>query len=653
MDKIFGENGILSNIHQKFEIRHEQSQMAEFILESLYCQNNGLVEAGTGVGKTLAYLVPAIFFCITNNKRLAITTETKALQKQLVDKDLPLVKRIITNYLEKDFSYSIALGSSNYPCRKRFELLLSAGNFLKKDVLIVKALKERFSMGSIFTHFDIIVPKRIWTEISRDAEACNHFHCPFSAMCVFQKARREWTNSTVLVMNHYLFFSNLMMGKSYLPKFDVVIFDEAHSIEGIATDQLGFDVNYNQVMDIISRFYKKDRKSNIISRISKVLLRKRAIKKIEEIKTKASFFFEKLRGMFGPNQYTLRLAGSLSFGKDLIESLKEFFLILVAIEDEIEEENRRIEFDIIRGRLFHCLQNIEATVNMQNSNFVYWIERNEYELLGNIHIKGGPIDISEIMLNEVNSFYDTCLYVSATLAIKNEFSFTAKRLGVHDYKSLLLNSPFNYKEQVILYLSKEIGEPKNPFYIERASRISNEIIKIVGGNCLLLFTSYKMMNDVKNRLLKLIDSSIYAQGDYSTTEAIEKYINDNGSILMGTHSFWQGLDLPGDLLRGLILMRLPFSVPDFPPVQAMIERLTEEGLNPFYSYQVPSAIIKFKQGFGRLIRSSEDKGIVAVLDSRILIKNYGRFFINSLPECRSVDSIEALKLVCVEENYTF
>ncbi|MFH0974265.1 MAG: helicase C-terminal domain-containing protein [Spirochaetota bacterium] len=643
MNDIFGENGHLSRVHANFEFRKEQLQMAEFIMERLLDNENALIEAGTGIGKTLAYLIPAILYSLDNKKIVAISTETKALQKQLVDKDILLAKKVIKEYAGKDFKHSLCLGSSNYPCRKRFEALILKGAFEPGDEEAIDILKGCFTGKDIISRFNISVPNRLWNEVCRESEACNTHRCPFTSSCVYLRAKRDWASSNLLVMNHYLFFSNISAGKAYLPKFDLVIFDEAHSIEEIASDQLGFEESYDRMIEVLQSLYKKTRKGGIVRRISNDKNRKEAVEAVNAISKELNIFFEKLRDLFGNKQNSFRFKETLSFGDVLIKHLKDILAIFDKVEDDFSEDAENIEFEIARGKMFSFMQNIDSLMYLKNSNFVYWIERDSEEMIGDIHLLGKPVDVSKSMYDEINSFYDSSIFVSAALTAKKEFSFIADRLGIFNYKPLLLTSPFDYKNHVLLYLEKASANPDDPRYMDHAAEISAKIIDLAGGNCLMLFTSYKMLETVRRKLAPLVKRAIYAQGDFSATETVERYINDDGSILMGTHSFWQGIDLPGDLLRGVIMMRLPFSVPDRPITQARIERLEQAGLNPFASYQIPSAVIKFKQGFGRLIRSKEDRGIVAVLDPRILSKGYGKLFLESLPECRMVYTFDELK----------
>lgn len=651
MIDIFGSEGLLKEIHAGFEFRREQLEMAEFVLERICEGENGMVEAGTGVGKTLAYLIPAILYCMENDRKLAVSTETKALQKQIIDKDIELAREVLKAYTGRDFRFELCLGSSNYPCRKRLETLISRGRLSKGDIGKIEKLQGLLESGRIFSRFDIRINNRLWNRIYREPEICNYYGCPYSTRCVFQRAKKKWSEADVLIMNHYLFFTNIITGRTYLPPFDIVIFDEAHSVEDIASVQFGFDLSYSKIMEVFTALYRKNRRNNIISSISRAGTRKRAIASLNRISAQLNSFFENLREKYLSQKSSVRLVAGIDFGDELIEEMKAFLTLLQGAEEFIDNEHAKMEFDILRGKLFVYLQCLISAVFLEREHHVYWVDRTEDELIGDIHLKGQPIDIADTMWQEINSFYKSNLYFSATLTVSGDFSYFEKRLGIARHKSLLLSSPFDYS-RVVLFLSKDGTDPASELYVDSVSRLSADIISYLEGNCLLLFTSYRMLNEVRERLADLIDLPIYAQGQFSADEVLDRYIEDDGSVLMGTHSFWQGIDLPGDLLRGVCLMRLPFSVPDRPDVEAKMERLEQQGLNPFYHYQIPNAIIRFRQGFGRLIRGSRDRGIIAVLDARIMTRSYGKIFMQSIPECRNVFSIDELKSAMDQVNMT-
>ena len=643
MVKIFGPQGYLESSLANFEHRDEQAQMADFIFERLVENQNGLAEAGTGTGKTLAYLIPSLLFAKENNKKITVTTETKALQKQLLENDLPIVKNLLDRFYNHTFSYSLCLGSSNYPCRKRFELTVKKGLFPKKDISKINYLITLFNDKKVFTRFDVIMSNSLWSTINRDPDACNSFRCPYASRCQFQNARREWEESDILIMNHYLYFTNIASGKAYLPQTDITIFDEAHSVENIASVQLGFNLGYNQLLEIIDRFYRKKRRNNLISNITSTAVTRKCIKAINEIQQEASVFFEEVREYFKKNDFTIRLRKPLPHGGELIKKLKDLLLFLNDCEGDFEDEYLHIEFDIARSNLFQYTENLVSFVYQNYDTFVYWIERSDKDLLGDILLKGQPIDISEIMKKEIIEHFDSSIFISATLSIGEDFSFIVKRLGIENYFESIFHSSFDYQSQMVLYIEKSLADPNNKNYNKQSAEIAASIIKELNGNCLMLFTSYKSLKEIKALLQNSINHKIYSQDEFPTNEAMEKFINHDNSVLMGTHSYWQGIDLPGDLLRGVILMRLPFAVPDSPPVQAKIERITDQGLNAFYSFQLPEAAIRFKQGFGRLIRTGNDRGIVALLDSRVFSKSYGKFFLKTLPNCKSVYSFEEMK----------
>lgn len=647
-DIIFGPDGKLSKHLVPFEYRKEQIEMARFISDRLSSNEHGVIEAGTGTGKTIAYLVPAILYAIDNEKVLAVSTETKALQNQLISKDIPLA-RLVLNEIGYSFSFSVCYGSSNYACRRRFEALMSTGSFSSEDTTSIESIHPLFNSRSSFNRFDVRCATSFWNKIYREPDICIGRECAFFNTCAFQKARKEWASSNLLVMNHHLFFTNLAMAKTLLPQIDIVIFDEAHSLEQIGSSQLGFEVSRERFNTLFDQFQHHRSKKGILSSLGDTAFQKKVLSLLSDITETSSNFFSNIESSFPSKQYKLLshpptgtelLAGKLY---DLVEQCRNAM-------NTLDTEPVRIEIETILGKVFMVYQGLFALCNKDVKNMVCWVERNSFDKTDDIVLTGQPVLISEIMRREVISEYESVFFVSATLTANGSFSFIEEALGIERHKSLLLPSPFDYKNNVVLYVGKEVGRPDSPRYLQDVAEISSEIISILGGRCMILFTSYRMLREVRDILESMIENTLLCQGDLPFQQLLDRYTNIENAVLLGTHSFWQGIDLPGDLLKGVIITKLPFAVPDYPPVFVKSQQCAESGKNPFYSIHVPEAIVRFKQGFGRLIRRSSDKGIIGILDSRVSRSSYGRLFINSIPQCSLADTTRDISRLWLSIN---
>ncbi len=655
MREYFGVDGILSKTINEFEFRDEQLHMAEFVHELITENRCGIIEAGTGVGKTLAYLIPSIIESVENNKKLAISTETRALQLQLFEKDIPIAHEILSTK-GIPFKYSLCLGSANYVCYNRFIVLVNRGFFQKKDIPYIDQLTELFNSNKSFTRFDTDIPNYIWNLILRESDSCSNYKCQYNRSCPFQNAKREWVDSNVLIMNHHLFFTNISSEKTYLPLFDIVIFDEAHSVDDICSEQIGFHIMENDFNEIIKTSFINNIQSPFLNEIHDDNLINNTRLIIQAVSEELNKYFSFLKRIIRENSSYRFYEPSPDGTHSLINDLNQLILLLDTVSHKIKNDVLSIEFDIVRSKIFEISENIKSFVYHMRENFVYWMEKYEPGYDGSLVLKGQPLDVSELLKVSVNSFYDSILYTSATLSINKSFNYICDRLGIDDKYTLLLNSPFNYYKQALLYMPKSNIEPTDNSYIDYVSEEIVVLSEMLNGNCLVLFTSYKAMLTVHDKLKLLCERKMHVQGDAPASVVLNNYIHDEGSLLLGTSSFWQGIDLAGDLLRGVIITRLPFNVPDRPYIQARADMFTLQGLNSFYSYHVPEAILKFKQGFGRLIRSSKDKGVIAVLDSRISNKAYGKLFIKSIPNCKIINSRNYLfssienYVTCVNRN---
>jgi ATP-dependent DNA helicase DinG len=637
MDDIFGSEGCLSGILPFFEYRRQQDEMASFVEHSISSGGVVFVEAGTGTGKTVAYLIPALLYCLREGKILAVSTETKTLQKQLVDKDLPLVHKVVSEHYGIDFRYSVCFGSANYPCRKRFELMVGRGGFLFEEKDGIDGIAELFERGETFTRYDVDVSPGVWKEIERDSDMCGGYDCAFGKVCAFQRARREWFSSQLLVMNHYLFFSNVAAGKTYLPRFDAVIFDEAHSVEQIAARQLGFNLSYRLLLDILERYHHRNKKM-LLPKIGTKSVQDEARALFFEIEKEGRAYFEQARKMTDDRKRSFRLKDPYEDGSDLLELIERFIEVVSSAEDDFCDEPEKSEYEAARSK-FSAFKNALVTVTRKKqSDMVVWIDREDSMMATTIC--GTPVDAGPLMETEIYSFYEYTAFVSATLSVNGDFSFIQERLGAKDADCVSFDSPFDYATRVLLYLPDDLPSPQETGFTDALVERCARLVRACEGNCLILFTSYEMLKDAVPKLRSLVDNEIFSQGESDAVKSVADYCSTPGAVLAGTHSFWQGLDLPGDLVKCVIITKLPFPVPDRPEIEARTEVLAKKGVNPFNGFHVPTAVIQFKQGFGRLMRRHTDRGVVAVLDNRLMTKGYGKTFLKSVPECVTSSSLK-------------
>lgn len=685
----------------KYERREEQLEMLESVTTSFNDNLVSLVEAGTGTGKTLSYLVPAVNWALKNEERVVISTNTINLQEQLIDKDIPL----LYGAFDDDFNYSLVKGMRNYLCLLRTETI-QEGLFEMADEDEVGSIDDILEWAKVtedgsLSDLSFTPPDSVWEKVSAESDSCLRARCPYYSKCFFYKSRREIASSQLLIVNHHLLFSDLAIKSAsessdagILPPFKRVIFDEAHHLNDAATSHFGMRATKFGILRVLRRLKRKGKggqgkgliyyTASLATKLVK-MYRKGVVndllKKVEDLlSTKVDTLEQYVGDSFdalytlclgaiqekenGKEEINLRITDEIlrlegwenidkKFSilrirlKELHEEIKAITDILIDYEVESDIAKLIVEFKGVGNKLDYYSDVISTFLSTEDDGFVRWVEGR----MGRGGILSGlglsPLDISPTLKERLYSKCDTVVMTSATMAVNKDFRFLKSGLGLEDEQrvyDLILPSPFNYEEQLLLTIPDDIPEPGNVGYTEAISGLIRDAVKASKGNALILFTSYTLLETVyRNIHEELEDEGILAlkQGAFPRARLLDKFRIEDNSVLFATDSFWEGVDVPGDALKLVIITRLPFRVPTEPIIEARVEYMENQGLNSFTDYSVPVAVLKFKQGFGRLIRTKTDKGAVLVLDKRLISKFYGKYFLNSLPKCtRLVDSSE-------------
>lgn len=684
----FEPNGSLSRGLTRYEYREQQMEMVRSIVYGFNSRRHLLVEAGTGTGKSMAYLVPAIYWAVTNEEKVVVSTNTINLQEQLFYKDIPLLQKTLTPLLPREFRTVLVKGRKNYICLRKLNYINQGYEELEPDekrvMEEINYLVSKEEIGSR-SEFPFQPSYELWEKVAAEAETCLRSKCPHYRGCFLQLARKEAAGADVLIVNHHLLFADLSVRKergdgevAVLPKYRHLILDEAHNLEHVATEYLGYQINRYGFMYFLQHMYSTkghNRQHGLLLGIRDALTKAKISKEQKDstlglidleiipvflkVQDFGHHFFNQIAEFFRHQENTtenkLRLTRETAndslwqelvcpAADDLQGTMNQLGRKLGALYDEIEEMKSLPDHDShlveLEGRLMQLQRMMKAIgfiISQDDDNYVYWVEvfyrKNELSCT----IQAAPLDIASEVRENLVEVLDTIVFTSATLAVDGRFDYFRENLGLNHERvdELLVGSPFNYAEQAMVAVVRDVSAPNMTAYTREVQACLQELLEVMRGRTLVLFTSYRALNTFYEGLKEPLEAKgilIYKQGDSSRQQIIQNFKEGDRGVIFGTASFWEGIDIQGEDLSCVVIMKLPFQVPSEPVVEARVERMEAAGKDSFSKFMLPNAVIKFKQGFGRLVRSKEDRGVVVVFDPRIYTKSYGKVFLRSLPQ---------------------
>jgi ATP-dependent DNA helicase DinG len=664
MEEVFGPDGLIAGHHPNYEYRPGQIEMAEEVHRTLSEGGVTLIEAGTGTGKTLAYLIPAL----ASGRRVLVSTATRALQEQLYQKDIPFLRHIVP----REFKAVCMKGRSNYVClyrlKKATETPILEGLDEVDSFEEIRKWAARSETGDRTELTDLPESLSFWPQIDARADTCLGQKCPDFDECFITRMRREALEADVVIINHHLFCADLALRNgdygSVLPDYTTVIFDEAHELEDVATEYFGVSVSNFRINDLIQDAHKLD--------LTDAAQSAELTKALARLSQRSDVFWLTFRGdhdaagsqgsgyRTSGNRGHRRRSGSgdsldavryelsesqfvrgVQDGDESMTAAGEAYLALSTALDRVVStlevvHDAPVELDNIVRRARNLKFELEFVVNCGESNYVYWVEKRGR----GVFLHATPIDVSDILDESLFNKVHSAVLTSATLTAGRSFDFIRSRLGIRHSRQLIVDSHFDFEEQAVLYLPRRMPDPRDRQFLDVSVDEIVKILNATSGRAFVLFTSVASMRETCDRVRPLIDFPVLIQGEASKAGLLERFRRMDGAVLFATSSFWQGVDVQGDALSCVIISKLPFAVPTDPVVAARQKAIDDNGGNSFYEYSVPQAAITLKQGLGRLIRSTSDRGVLSILDPRIRTKAYGRFFLQSIPRCRVTDRIE-------------
>ncbi|MFZ0734447.1 MAG: ATP-dependent DNA helicase [Candidatus Sulfotelmatobacter sp.] len=664
--QFFAPGGVLSRTHPAYEFRKGQLQMAQAVEQALEEKRHLIVEAGTGTGKTLAYLVPVI----RSGKRVIISTGTKNLQEQLFYKDVPFLEQALFGGAESRLSVCYMKGRNNYLCRKKLydltdQPVLSGFDEIEQYRAIA-AWEKQTSTGDRAELAELPEASLLWHKLDARADACTGQKCSQWECCFITEMRRRAVESDIIIVNHHLFFADLAIklqaegapDAGILPEAAAVIFDEAHELEDVAGNYFGISVSNLRVEDLARDVERAMQHNHAMSASLSGAL--------GNMRDRSQLFFSVLPPGNGRFAFDTRRE-FLEENGDEFTALNQALTRLAGELEALPQKPEEV-FNFVR-RANEIQVQLGFALESEDPNTVFWIERRGGRIAGrgsqgiggsesqtknspgqvgfrsreNVFLQATPIDVGPILRECLWSKLECAVLTSATLAVGGGFEYIRQRLGFEHARESVLPSHFDYENQAVLYVPPDLPDPRTPQFTAKATDRIRKLLEITRGRAFVLFTSYAQMNEIYQRLLGEIEFPMFRQGDAPKSALLEEFRLTPNAVLFATSSFWQGVDVQGEQLSCVIIDRLPFAVPSDPVVAARIKAIDAEGGNAFFQYQIPAAVITLKQGFGRLIRSLHDRGVLVLLDNRILKKQYGRVFVESLPNYKRTTEIRVVE----------
>ncbi len=627
--QFFSRGGTLAQWHPNYEFRPGQVEMAEAVEAALADKRHLIVEAGTGTGKTLAYLVPALI----SGKRIVVSTGTKNLQEQLFFKDVPFLQK----HFPRPLKVCYMKGRGNYACRQKIydaekEPVLS-GLEEVADFEIIRQWEKTTEFGDRAEIKTLPEASTAWAKMDARSELCTGQKCPNFERCFITLMHQRAAESDIVIVNHHLFFADLALrDENYeggiLPEYHAVVFDEAHEIEDVAGQYFGVSVsNY--------RFQELRRDLGVVGRMKKFGTPEldRILERFEQA---ANAFFL----LFGESERRASFVGREAFRADNQEAYTDVLGALELIASHLKlVKSPPEEIQPLFRRTLELGEGLRFILESDDERYVFWVEKRGRGCF----LQATPIEVSDLLAERLFNKVETVVLTSATLAVADGFDYIQSRLGLASARALVVPGHFDYQKQALLYVPQKLPDPRNPAYTRAAAEEVVRILDLSRGRAFVLFTSYQQMRLVHDHVSMEIEYPTLLQGTGPRSALLDEFRTTPNCVLFATSSFWQGVDVPGEQLSCVIIDKLPFAVPSDPVVSARIASIRGAGGNPFYDYQIPQAAIALKQGFGRLIRSRGDRGVLVLLDSRITSQRYGQVFFDSLPDYRFTTRLEDVR----------